>query len=106
MSKIEAIHHEAKVAKVTDRVVNGKHTTRYIVLENEDNYVKELAIEIYGDKCDEVDNINAGDLVKVSFNLASREWEGKYYSIFKFWKVEKLEGGQPAATEESKDLPF
>ena len=108
MSKIESIHHEAKVLKVTDRVVNGDHTTRYLVLENDDNYVKEIAIEAYGGKCDELDSIKAGDMVKASFNLASREWKGKYFSSFKFWKVEKVEGIQNDTPPEvgNSGLPF
>ena len=112
MSKIEAIHHEARVLKVTDRVVNGDHTTRYLVLENDDNYVKEIAIEAYGDKCDDLDSIQSGDMVKASFNLQSREWKGRYFSSFKFWKVEKLSGESSQTpnsanpVDDSQELPF
>ena len=110
MSKINAIEHEAVVSKVTERVTknsNGKdHTTRYLVLENDDDYIKELAIELYGDKCDEVDNIMPGDNVKVWFNLSSREWNGRYFSSFKFWKIEKVNGSTDNVPEEGGDLPF
>ncbi len=107
MSKIEAVHHEAIVSKVTDRVEKNGHTTRYLVLVNDDDYTKEIAIELYGDKCDAVDNIKSGDNVKVSFNLSSREWDGRYFSAFKFWKLEKLGAPAPVETNETPtNLPF
>ena len=111
MSKLNAITHEAIVSKVTERVTNNGHTTRYLVLKNDDEYTKEIAIDLYGDKCDLVDNIKAGDNVKVSFNLESRSWKEKYFSSFKFWKVEVV--GAPTepntftpVAEGKKTLPF
>ena len=106
MSKINAIQHEAIVSKVTDRVSKNGHTTRFLVLKNDDNYVKEIAIEVYGDRCDQVDNLNAGDKVKVWFNLSSREWNDKYISSFKFWKIEKVNVSVNIEPEEGGDLPF
>jgi hypothetical protein len=112
MSKLNAITHEAIVSKVTDRLVKGDHTTRYLVLVNDDDYTKEIAIELYGDKCDLVDNIKSGQNVKVSFNLASREWNGRYFSSFKFWKVEVVGAATepdtftPVADDSSGGLPF
>ena len=108
MSKLNAITHEAIVLKVTDRVTKNSHTTRYLVLENDGGPTKEIAIELYGDKCDLVDNIKPGNTVKVSFNLESRLWNDKYFSSFKFWKVEVLSTSTQAdSTSEGKDdLPF
>tara|TARA_R110000823_G_scaffold306061_1_gene428331 strand:- start:923 stop:1267 length:345 start_codon:yes stop_codon:yes gene_type:complete len=104
MSKLNAITHEAIVLKVTDRVTKNIHTTRYLVLENDDEYTKEIAIELYGDKCDLVDNIKSGDNVKVSFNLESRSWNDKYFSSFKFWKVEVVGAAKGSNKPNAEDI--
>ena len=35
-----------------------------------------------------------GDNVKVSFNIRTNEWEGKYYTSLNSWRIDKAEGTQ------------
>ena len=35
------------------------------------------------------EHYNIGDQVEVSFNLSSREWNGKYFHNIDAWKIEK-----------------
>ena len=52
-----------------------------------------------GDKLDMLDTVNIGDTVKVSFSIESREFNGKWYTDVKAWKIEPATEApaQPAA---------
>ena len=77
------------------------------VIDNGSEYNPLVCFGLFGDE--KVDNFNKynkeGDEVEVSFNVSSREYEGKFYSQIDAWKVFKV-------TEEAKEkedinsLPF
>ena len=79
----------------------------FVLLEDKEQYPKTIAFEIWGDK---IKAPSVGDKVNVSINIESREYNGKYYTNVKAWKVETLnaETTQEEKPEqlESDDLPF
>jgi len=83
------------------------------VIDNGNQYNPLVAFSIFG--TEKVENFNKynklGDNVDVSFNISSREFEGKWYNSIDAWKVFKSTGEtQPelntSDTEDSGDLPF
>ncbi len=58
------------------------------VIETVESYPKKVCANLWGDKTDALQNINIGDQVIVSFNLESREFNGKWYTDVKAWKIE------------------
>lgn len=107
------------IVKSDTVVVSEKFKKREFVIEKEENngtqtWVDTIKFQSVQAKCDDLDNINVGDSVKVSFNLKGNKWEkdGKvsYFNNIDAWKVEKLAGN---VTSEStvvdngnQDLPF
>jgi hypothetical protein len=82
---------------------NGKGWKRRdFILEFKDgDYDKIVALTARTDAAlDRVGNLAEGAQVNVSFNVESREYNGKYYTNLNAWKIELLQ----AAT--STDLPF
>lgn len=94
---------------------------RDFVIETPGQYPKKICLQLFGDKVNECPN--AGDEVKVSFDIESREWNGKWFTQLNAWKVERqgvaqttstpssttgLAGCMPAAApaQQSDDLPF
>ena len=98
------------------------------VLETEDSYPKKVHFDFFGDKADQFP-LNVGDRVRLSFDIESREYNGRWYTSIRGWKAEAAaaaEGAQqgpavaPAADagapvppppafntpEASDDLPF
>jgi len=57
------------------------------VIETADQYPKLVCFTLFGDKTDLISNIKLGDEVDVSFNLESREYNGKYFHNVNAWKV-------------------
>ena len=93
---------------------------RELVITTEEQYPQSILIEFVQDKTELIDSYNIGDKVKVSINIGGREWvnpqgETKYFNSITGWRVEKLEGNDPAPFEPapvnnnvdpSDDLPF
>lgn len=93
---------------------------REFVIETPGQYPKKVCMQLFGDKVNECPNV--GDEVKVSFDVESREWNGKWFTQLNAWKVER-QGAQPApqqptyqqvqlqapattAAPQADDLPF
>lgn len=75
---------------------NGQWRKREYVLETQDQYPKKVCFNMWGDKIDQ-NPVNVGDSVKVLFDLESREFNGKWYTDVKAWKIE----GQSASTSKN-----
>lgn len=65
------------------------------VIETGDQFPKKICANLWGDKADQLNQYNIGDPVKVSFDLESREFNGKWYTDVKAWKLEHPQVGVP-----------
>lgn len=70
---------------------NGQWRKREYVLETQDQYPKKLCFNLWGEKIDQ-NPVKVGDSVKVLFDLESREFNGKWYTDVKAWKIENQSG--------------
>lgn len=108
-------------------------TIKTFIIETQENYPRKVAIEVFGDDRIKANPCEEGQLVTVSFDLESREFNGRWYTSVRAWKIEQgivapvatagvqtnvapqpVAPAQPApantdpfiATDESSDLPF
>ena len=95
---------------------NGPWRKQEFILETEGNYPKPVCLVVWGDNIDQF-AIREGERVTASIDIQSREYNGRWYTDVKAWKVEReggAEGPPPSAvhdpfTESSDsddDLPF
>lgn len=68
---------------------------REYVLETQETYPRKVFFNFFGDRVDQYP-LNIGDLVTVSFDIESREFNGRWYTDIRAWKAEKA-GAAPAA---------
>lgn len=61
---------------------------REYVLETQETYPKKVCFNLFGDRIDQYP-MNVGDDVKVSFDLESREYNGRWYTDVRAFRVEK-----------------
>jgi hypothetical protein len=74
---------------------NGKNGTwkkQEFILETGDTYPKKVCIAVWGDKID-MASFKTGDTISVAFDVESREYNGKWYTDVKAWKVSAGKGG-------------
>lgn len=76
------------------------------VIETIEQYPKKVCANLWGDKLDMLDTVNIGDTVKVSFSIESREFNGKWYTDVKAWKIEPAtESPMPTAAPAYQTAP-
>ena len=88
------------------------------LLDTGAQYNPEICFQLFGEeKIEMLNHHNEGDQVEVSFNLSSKEFNGRYFHNIDAWRIENLSAGSveneiqdapefnAPATEED-DLPF
>ncbi|NDV68026.1 DUF3127 domain-containing protein [Dysgonomonas sp. 25] len=66
---------------------NGEWRKHTIVVETDGMYPKKICITIWGDKASP-EVLKEGNMLDISFDLESREFNGRWYTDVKAWKVE------------------
>lgn len=109
----------ALLPEVNGQGKNGTWRKQEFILEIPSQYPKKVCISLWGDKIDQA-NLQVNDSVTASIDVESREYNSRWYTEVKAWKVEKAGSGNapqhaggnplpPVTTfteDESDDLPF
>ncbi|MCC8175481.1 MAG: DUF3127 domain-containing protein [Bacteroidales bacterium] len=69
---------------------------REYVLETQENYPKKVFFDLFGDLADKYP-AKVGDLVTLHFDIESREYQGRFYTSVRGWKVEPQTTSEPSA---------
>jgi len=72
---------------------NGTWRSQDAVLETEGQYPKKVCFNLFGDKIEQFP-LTIGQLVNVHFEIDSREYNGRWFTGIKAWKIES--GSTPA----------
>ena len=77
----------------------GPWSKQEFVLEYPDgNYTAKACFMAWGvEKVQDLAKYQVGDKVKVSFNLKSREYNGRWYNDLQIWKIAPADAAQPEA---------
>ncbi len=62
------------------------------VIGTDEQFPRKVCFTLFNDKTSLLENMKSGDEVKVSFNLESREFNGKWYHNVNAWKIDKASG--------------
>src|ERR1700712_1461947 len=95
---------------------NGQWKKQDIIVETEATYPKKVCISVWGDKI-ETASLQPGSLLKIDFDVESREFNGRWYTDVKAWKIEAtgvaasssekvMSNSGPENTNNDDDLPF
>lgn len=114
----------ALLPEVTGQGKNGMWRKQEFILEIPSQYPKKVCISLWGDKIDSA-GLQVNDSVTASIDVESREYNSRWYTEVKAWKVDKAGAGAGATTapaakagnnsspsvttfseDESDDLPF
>jgi hypothetical protein len=66
---------------------NGEWKKQDIIVETPGAYPKKICISIWGDKINP-SQLQAGNNLNIEFDVESREFNGKWYTDVKAWKIE------------------
>lgn len=112
----------ALLPEVSGQGKNGTWRKQEFILEIPSQYPKKVCIALWGDKIDQA-GLQVNDSVTASIDVESREYNSRWYTEVKAWKVDKAgsAGGSSATSNQgagafppvttfsedsSDDLPF
>jgi hypothetical protein len=67
---------------------NGMWRKQEFILETNDQYPKKVCISIWGEKIDQA-RLQTGEEITAHINIESREFNGRWYTDVKAWRIEK-----------------
>ncbi len=72
------------------------------VMETMDQYPKKICVSCWNEKADEIQKFQQNDMLKVSINIESREYNSRWYTDIKAWKIEGSSTNSGNATNPSE----
>jgi len=78
---------------------NGPWNKISFVIETQDQYPKKICFDAWKERVDTVKSLKVGDTIRVGFDIESREFNGKWYTNAKSWKIETVTAGGAASDE-------
>lgn len=115
-----------KLQPVSGTSARGQWKKQEVIFEQADEYNRKICVGFWGDKADDAARLTEGEKVLVSANVESREYNGRWYTEIRAWKMDRRAGqmgsgpvpagfpeaapaaepDMPAAEENYDDLPF
>lgn len=68
---------------------------REYVLETQETYPRKIHFDFFGERADQFP-LNVGDTIKLSFDIESREYNGRWFTSIRGWKAEPATAGMGA----------
>ncbi len=78
--------------------------TKEYVLETKESFPKKIAFDFFGDRADQFP-LNVGDEIRLSFDIESREYQGRWYTSIRGWKSEPLTAAAGAPVPPTSVVP-
>ncbi len=75
----------------TSRAGNAWKKREY-VLETQETYPRKIHFDFFGERADQFP-LNVGDVIKLSFDIESREYNGRWFTSIRGWKSEPAAAG-------------
>ncbi len=76
-----------KLPEMTGSSARGAWKKQDVVFELPSEFSRKICVTFFGDRAEDAAALQEGDNVTVSVNVESREYNGKWYTDVKAWKV-------------------
>jgi hypothetical protein len=85
----------------TGKGKNGEWKKQDLIVETGDTYPKKICVSVWGDKINP-SVLVVGNELKIDFDVESREYNGRWYSDVKAWKIELVNEGKIISTNDAQ----
>jgi len=83
---------------------NGPWKKQPFIIETQEQFPKKVCILVWGDKVD-LKSFSPGQIITVSINIASREFNGKWYTDITAWRATTEEAPQTGSKSAPENIP-
>lgn len=77
---------------------------REYVLETQEQYPKKVHFDFFGERADQYP-LSVGDTIRLSFDIESREYNGRWFTSIRGWKAEKVDANTTNYSAETMPTP-
>jgi len=84
----------------------GEWKRQDAIIETLETYPKKVCIAFWGDKVDDLKIVKEGAIIKIHFNIESREYNGRWYTDIKAWKIEAGDAAGGSSSSENHNTPI
>ncbi len=81
-----------KLPEMSGTSAKGVWKKQEVVFEMPSEFSRKICVTFFGDKVDDAARLQEGDAVVVSVNVESREFNGKWYTDVKAWRIQRKDG--------------
>jgi hypothetical protein len=78
-----------KLPQISGNGKNGTWVKNELIFETTGTYAKKICISVWGDKIN-VTELNEGDTYSIDFDLESKEYNSRWFTDLKAWKIETI----------------
>ncbi|MFA5849599.1 MAG: DUF3127 domain-containing protein [Bacteroidales bacterium] len=83
-----------KLPQQSGTSTKGEWKKQEFIIETQENFPKKICMNVWGaEKVDELAGYGEGENLKISVNIESREFNQRWYTDVRAWKVERLSEG-------------
>jgi hypothetical protein len=80
----------------TGTSARGDWRKQDIILETEDQYPRKICVTLWGDRINDIAGVQIGkELLTISVTIESREFNGRWYTDVKAWKIQRAGQTEP-----------
>ena len=83
----------------------GEWMKQEVVFELPGEFNRKICVGFWGDKAQEAGTLRPGEVVAVSANVESREYNGRWFTEVRAWRIVRKAAQQPQQAPVSDGLP-
>ena len=106
--EIEGIIHQV-LPVVKGQSARGEWQKQEIVIEQPGDYNRKVCLSFWGDRVLDAAKLREGEKVTASVNLESREYNGRWFTEVRVWRIQQQQPAAPAMPADAgvppMDLP-
>jgi len=70
----------------------GDWKKREMIIETIEQYPKKVCVSCFGERADQIANYQPGTELRIAFNLESREFNSRWYTDVRAWRIDLSTG--------------
>lgn len=83
----------------------GEWKKQKFLVETLDQFPRKVCIDVWTNVLPQLEVFNEGDFVSVAVNIESREFNGKWYTDVRAWRIDRYQPGQAPAQQPYQQTP-
>lgn len=81
---------------------NGPWQRQEFIVQTEDQYPKTVCFSLWGKSVDDLNRYSENDRVKVFFDVSSREYNERWYTDLRAWRIQVEDGSTPPPPQQQQ----